>query len=174
MKFKVSMKNKTYWLNIVESSTEWEIQLLEDDLKKETLYNVSKKDFVELPGVVSFIFKNKSHVLHTTKQGDKDLLFCKGSYRTLSVLNEEELLRESISSNSALSKSSNIVSGMPGKIVKIYAKVGNTYKQGEPLLVIEAMKMENEIQAPSDVCVKNILVKENDNIESGAKLIVFK
>lgn len=174
MKFKVSMKNKVYLLDIIESLTQWHIKLLEEDLEKETSYTISKKDFVTLPGAVSFIFKNKSHVLHTSQHGEKNILFCKGSHRSLSVLNEEELLRESIGSNSGLHKSSSIVAGMPGKIVQLYAKVGETYKKGESLLIIEAMKMENEIQAPSDVCIKAILVQKNDNVESGAKLISFK
>lgn len=174
MKFKVSMKNKIYLLDIIESLTEWQIQLLEEDLEKETHYIISKKDFVELPEAVSFIFKNKSHVLHTSQHGGKKILFCKGSHRALSVLNEEELLRESIGSNSGLQKSSSILAGMPGKIVQLYAKVGETYKKGAPLLIIEAMKMENEIQAPDDVCIKEILVCKNDTVESGAKLISFK
>lgn len=174
MKLKVSMKNKNYFLDITESATEWAIELAEEGAEKETTYVISKKDFVELQGAVSFIFKNKSYVLHNSKHGNKQILFCRGSHRSLSVLNEEELLREKMGSSSGLQNSSNIIAGMPGKIVKLYAKVGENYKKGTPLLVIEAMKMENEIQAPKDVCVKEILVDEHDNVESGAKLINFQ
>ncbi|MBE8221148.1 MAG: acetyl-CoA carboxylase biotin carboxyl carrier protein subunit [Bdellovibrionales bacterium] len=174
MKFKVNMKNKTYMLDIIEHLEEWHIELEEEDLEKKASYIISKKDFVELPDAVSFIFKNKSHVLHSSKHGDKKILFCKGSHRSLNVLNEEEILREEIGAGSGLQKSSSILAGMPGKIVELYAEVGKTYKKGSPLLIIEAMKMENEIQAPDDVCIKEILVKKNDNVESGERLISFK
>ena len=62
---------------------------------------------------------------------------------------------------------------MPGKIVKVAVKKGDVVKEGEPLLVMEAMKMENEIRASHDVKIKEILVKEGANVESGVVLITF-
>lgn len=168
------MKNKSYLLDIAESKLDWNIFISEQDPEKETAYTISKQDFVDLPGAVSFIFKNKSHVLYNSQQGDKKILFCKGSHRSLEVLNEEELLRESMGSSSNAKNTFNVLAGMPGKVVKLYAKVGGHYKKGSPLLVIEAMKMENEIQAPDDVCIKEVLVKKNDNVDTGEKLISFK
>lgn len=174
MRFKVIMKSKIYYVDIEDIVEHWNITLHEKEVDKKTEYLVSKKDFIEFPKTVSFLFKNKSHVLYSSKNSDKKILFCKGSHRTIKVLNEEEMLRESMGSSSNLQDTSNIFSGMPGKIVKLHAEVGKSYKKGEALLVIEAMKMENEIQAPDDVYIKEILVKENDIIESGAKLISFK
>jgi biotin carboxyl carrier protein len=62
---------------------------------------------------------------------------------------------------------------MPGKIVKIFAKPGDEIKAGQPLLIMEAMKMENEMRAASDVKIKEVLVKEGENVESGATLVTF-
>ena len=59
---------------------------------------------------------------------------------------------------------------MPGKILAVKAKEGDSVKAGDVLLVLEAMKMENDIVAPQDGVVVSINVKVGDSVESGAKL----
>lgn len=59
---------------------------------------------------------------------------------------------------------------MPGKILSVKAKEGDSVKAGDVLLVLEAMKMENDIVAPQDGVVASINVKVGDSVESGAKL----
>ncbi|MCL4407735.1 MAG: acetyl-CoA carboxylase biotin carboxyl carrier protein subunit [Thermotogae bacterium] len=54
---------------------------------------------------------------------------------------------------------------MSGTIVKINAKVGENIKDGQTLLTLEAMKMENEILAPRDCKITEILVKEGQQVE---------
>jgi glutaconyl-coA decarboxylase len=60
---------------------------------------------------------------------------------------------------------------MPGKILAVKAKEGDSVKAGDVLLVLEAMKMENDIVAPQDGVVASISVKVGDSVESGAKLV---
>ena len=64
--------------------------------------------------------------------------------------------------------------GMPGKIIEIFVKPGDEVKAGKPLLIMEAMKMENEMRASSDVKIKQVLIKQGDSVESGAVLIQFE
>ena len=59
---------------------------------------------------------------------------------------------------------------MPGKILAVKAKEGDSVKAGDVLLVLEAMKMENDLVAPQDGVVASINVKVGDSVESGAKL----
>ena len=59
---------------------------------------------------------------------------------------------------------------MPGKILKTVAAAGQAVKKGEVLIVLEAMKMENEIVAPQDGTVASIEVAVGDAVESGALL----
>ena len=59
---------------------------------------------------------------------------------------------------------------MPGKILAVKAKEGDSVKAGDVLLVLEAMKMENDIVAPQEGVVASINVKVGDSVESGAKL----
>jgi biotin carboxyl carrier protein len=59
---------------------------------------------------------------------------------------------------------------MPGKILKVFVKEGDAVKRGQPVLILEAMKMEHGIQAAFDGVVKRLLVKEGDRVELGAAL----
>ena len=64
-----------------------------------------------------------------------------------------------------------LLTKMPGKIVKINVEEGQTVKKGETLIILEAMKMENEIKAGVDGVVKIVNVKEGQNLESGHLMI---
>ncbi|RZF23297.1 biotin/lipoyl-binding protein [Halobacteriovorax vibrionivorans] len=60
---------------------------------------------------------------------------------------------------------------MPGKIVKINVEVGQEVKKGDTLLILEAMKMENEIKTGIDGTVKAIHVKEGDALEENVLML---
>ncbi len=57
---------------------------------------------------------------------------------------------------------------MPGKVVAVKASVGQAVKRGDVVLVLEAMKMENDIVAPQDGTIASINVSAGDAVESGA------
>ena len=80
---------------------------------------------------------------------------------------------ESDSTSSKVKKSAKIKSQMPGKILRVSVKVGDAVKKGEAIMVMEAMKMENEIKSPQDGVVKELKVTEGQNVETGAELVTF-
>ena len=63
---------------------------------------------------------------------------------------------------------------MPGKIVKVVASAGQTVKKGEVILILEAMKMQNEISAPVDGTLKTISVSAGQNVKPGEVLAVIE
>lgn len=65
-------------------------------------------------------------------------------------------------------------SQMPGKIVKVEVKVGDKVVSGQGIVIMEAMKMENEITSPKAGEVKELKVKEGESVESGALLAVIE
>jgi len=67
-----------------------------------------------------------------------------------------------------------IKSPLPGLVIKINCSVGQEVSMGHTLLVLEAMKMQNEIQSPGHGVVKEIKVKEGENILEGDKLIIIE
>lgn len=67
-----------------------------------------------------------------------------------------------------------VASPMPGSILDIKVSVGDSVKAGQILLLLEAMKMENEIVAPCDATVASISVKKGDMVETDAVLVTLK
>ena len=62
---------------------------------------------------------------------------------------------------------------MPGNILKVNVKAGDAVKAGAVLVVLEAMKMENEIMAPKDGTVTQVLVSKGSTVDTGAPLVVI-
>lgn len=67
-----------------------------------------------------------------------------------------------------------ILAPMPGRIVRVLVEPGHDAAGGESLLVMEAMKMENEIRAPRAGRVREVAVREGQAVESGASLVVLE
>ncbi len=62
---------------------------------------------------------------------------------------------------------------MPGTVLKVNVKVGDSVKSGDTVLVLEAMKMENEIAAPQDGVVASINVSQGATVETGDVLVTL-
>jgi biotin carboxyl carrier protein len=104
----------------------------------------------------SFTFKINNH-LHTVEVKDKfDLLLEKLGMH-----------------NTGVGKVNNIKAPMPGLIIDLKVKVGDTVKAGDSLLILEAMKMENMLKSPGDGVVKTVKVNKGDAVEKNQVLIEF-
>ncbi len=76
--------------------------------------------------------------------------------------------------SAAVSEGKNsVTSPMPGTILKVNVKVGDSVKKGSVLMILEAMKMENEIMAPNDAVVASVAVSEGANVSTGDVLVTF-
>jgi biotin carboxyl carrier protein len=67
-----------------------------------------------------------------------------------------------------------VVAPMPGKVIKLLVKPGESVEAGRGVVVIEAMKMENELKAPKAGTVTEIITKEGATVENGAPLVVVE
>ena len=89
----------------------------------------------------------------------------------------ESDLEESIRAIRMMQKPKNLVrevkSPMPGLVLKVMKAAGDQVLQGETLLILEAMKMENVIKSPADGTLRSIDVKAGDAVEKGRTLITF-
>jgi len=63
---------------------------------------------------------------------------------------------------------------MPGLITRVLVSEGDSVSQGTPLLIMEAMKMENELRSPGEAKIRNIRVKPGEAVDVGSVLIVFE
>ena len=83
--------------------------------------------------------------------------------------------------NKPVAKSSTAAAGsivvnspLPGIIFDLFVKVGDTVKKGDTIVVLEAMKMENNVQSPSDGKISRVSVIKGDAVLEGAELVVIE
>lgn len=168
-----AMSNKVkYEVNVSETKESYKVSIRQEGTNWKH-YDVSKEDYQHFDEIVSFLFKNSSYLLDVVNMGTEYTVFTRGSHRAIKIYNEETLLHESLKRGGGFGAGKNLSAGMPGKIVKILVKPGQEVKEDEPLLIMEAMKMENEMRADANVKIKDIHVKEGSNVEAGALLISF-
>lgn len=72
------------------------------------------------------------------------------------------------------SRSRRVVAQMPGRVVKVLVRPGERVRVGEGLVILEAMKMENEVKARRDGAISAVRVTEGDRVETGAVLVEFE
>ena len=63
---------------------------------------------------------------------------------------------------------------MPGKVIDLKVKVGSKIKEGDTLVILEAMKMEHTVKAAEDGIIDELFIADNDQVENGALLMVIK
>jgi biotin carboxyl carrier protein len=98
-----------------------------------------------------------------------------GRLHALQVKDRFDLLLEQMGISAANAHQVNEVKApMPGLIVDIKVAAGQAVKKGDPILILEAMKMENIIKSPGDGVVKAIKVNLRDNVEKNQVLIQFQ
>ena len=173
MYFEAELNGKKYKVDVIEGRHNWKVSLQVEgqDWKH---YDISKNDFKYAEEYVSFLFEGKSYLIDVLGQDTDYTVFTRNSFRTIQIFNDEMLLHKSLKKGGGMGGNTVLKSGMPGKVIEIFVKVGDDIKAGKPILIMEAMKMENEMRATHDVTVKEICIKQGDSVESGAVLIKFE
>ncbi len=124
------------------------------------------------------IFNNKSYniiIISADNQEKNISLKINGKPFDVKVYDELDILLKNMGIKSKKADvKKELRAPMPGLIVNIPVKKGDFVKQGETLLVLEAMKMENNLKAETDVTIKDIKAKTGNSAEKNEVLIVFE
>ncbi len=128
------------------------------------------------PGV--FLFKHEGRVYEASVSGPKAP---HGSTQVRIGTNEFDIklidpkrLRSAGSGNEHADGIAEIKTAMPGKVVRVLVSAGTQVESGTGILVVEAMKMQNELKSPKAGTVKEIRVKEGDSVGAGDVLAIIE
>ncbi|MCL1933898.1 MAG: acetyl-CoA carboxylase biotin carboxyl carrier protein subunit [Candidatus Azobacteroides sp.] len=168
----------TYYATLNDlPDTEFKVEILEDGPIKKisvngTIYDVDYN--VGGDTIHSIIMNNRSHGVQITTVGNSEYeIKNKGDYFLVNVVDELKRMRMARSKSSVIGRQV-ITAQMPGVILKVYVKPGDEVKAGDPLCVLVAMKMENEIRSPIDGTVKEVYIKDADKMAVGDKMLVVE
>lgn len=173
MFFEADLRGKHYKIDINETRKAWKINLQEEG-GEWVRYDISKDDYKLVENAINLIFEGGSYLMDVFGSGTEYTVYTRSSVRNVTIYNDEALLHESLKKGGMLGNTDKLSAGMPGKIVKIMVNKGDVVKANQPLLIMEAMKMENEMRASQDTKIKDVLVKSGDSVESGQTLIAFE
>jgi biotin carboxyl carrier protein len=128
-------------------------------------------------GYFHIIHENKSYTAEVVKADQQTKTFTikiNGRLYNVELKDRFDLLLEKMGMTAVASgKVNSIKAPMPGLVIDVKIKEGDVVKAGDPLLILEAMKMENIIKAPGEGVVKSVKAKKGESVEKNQVLIEF-
>ena len=123
------------------------------------------------PGLYSILKDGQSHQVRITRHRDAYKLEINGLAATVALRDPRALT--SRSANGSGSGRQSIAAPMPGNIVRVLVKIGDVVEPGQGLVVVEAMKMQNEMKAPRAGTVVDVKTQPGATVTAGDILIVI-
>lgn len=166
-------------LNItVENGGEYEVEAAGEN---NFVLNGSNKtvDLIELKeGTFNLIYNQKSYnstLVRMDKESKELVIKVNNNEYTLKVEDRFDLLLKQLGMNDTAGAGfKELKAPMPGLVLKLEVEAGTEVKKDEPLVVLEAMKMENVLKSPADLTVKSIAVEIGQAVEKNQLLIEFE
>jgi biotin carboxyl carrier protein len=133
----------------------------------------SSADVVEIaPNTLSVLLAGQSHEVCVTPSANGKLKLQTGAQEfSAEVLDPRAWSGRRHSSVEAEGRQQ-IIAPMPGKVVRVLIKAGDAVEAGQGLLVVEAMKMQNEIRSPKSGTVERVLASEGQAVNAGEVLCI--
>jgi biotin carboxyl carrier protein len=123
------------------------------------------------PGVYSILINGKSFEVLVESRGGELRAITSGREFTVVIQNEREWRRNRAGAVEAEGRQQ-VLAPMPGKIVRVLVSAGDTVRAGQGLLVVEAMKMQNEIRAPKSGTIDRVRVIEGQTVNAGEVVVI--
>ena len=135
-------------------------------------------DIHALPGQrFHILYKGRSYTAELTGGGglqNRMTIRLRGREYTVTVKDESQILMESLGFRpQPRATTQSVTAPMPGLIVEVLVGEGQEIREGDPVVLLQAMKMENLIRSPADGIVRAVPVKKGQNVEKGDCLLQF-
>ena len=121
-------------------------------------------------GTLSLLVDTRSHSAMLDWRDTKVNVRLRHAVIPLELLDERKLRLRRAAGKFSVEGPQAVVAPMPGRVAKVLVKPGDAVKAGQPLVVFEAMKMENELKSPKDGKVTEVLAREGDAVEARTRL----
>ena len=122
----------------------------------------------------SLLIDNRSFTADVAAKDDIYTVVCEGKSFRLQLLDERRALRPGEESSGSRKGDKEVRAVMPGKVVDVLITVGDEVSKDQGVLIVEAMKMENEVRTSASGKVKEIRVSPGQAVESGELLVVLE
>ena len=116
---------------------------------------------------------DRSHAVVQGKNGPTTYLHTGGHHSEVQVLDSAAARRRARSQSGIAGNEGIVRSPMPGRVVKVLVEQGDAVTVGQGVVIVEAMKMENELRSESAGYVEAIHVQPDDRVEGNAKLVTI-
>jgi biotin carboxyl carrier protein len=162
MKFDVQISGKTYAVELQRESDRWQISL--DGVALDA-------DAVEIsPNVFSVLLNGESYEVRLATASDGRLTLHTRHHEFVAEVVDPRAWRGRRHGAVEAKGRQQIVAPMPGKVVRLLVKAGDKVEAGQGLLVVEAMKMQNEVRSPKTGTVERLLAKVGEPVNAGEVL----
>ena len=125
-------------------------------------------------GTLSLIVDTASYTAMLDQRDVHVRVRVKDSVYPIEILDEKKLRMRRAAARFTVEGRQTLTAPMPGRIVRVLVKAGDEVREGQGLVVVEAMKMENEMKSPKGGKVVEVLVSEGQTVEGNAKLCVVE
>src|SRR5262245_50384529 len=122
----------------------------------------------------SLIVDNRSFEIEVDNTEDEYRVLVDGRNYRINLIDERRLRVGGAQAGLDVQGRQSVTVPMPGKIVAVLVAEGDVVERGQGLVIVEAMKMENEVRSPITGAVKEIKVKPGETVEGGAVLLVVE
>jgi biotin carboxyl carrier protein len=123
------------------------------------------------PNIFSVLIEGQSHEIRITRLPDGTLALQTGHNEFSAEVMDPRTWRGRRHGALEAEGRQQVVAPMPGKIIRLLVQAGDKVKAGQGLLVVEAMKMQNEIRSPKSGSVESLLAKEGQSVNAGEVLV---
>ncbi len=162
MKYEVRLGGKTRMVELARNSDEWKVTLDGKEL------DASVAEVA--PNTFSVLLKGQSYQVRVAPRADGSLTLNTGLAEYRAEVNDPRVWRGRRHGPLEVAGRQQITAPMPGKVVRVLVNEGDAVEAGRGLLVVEAMKMQNEIRSPKSGKVERLLAKEGQAINAGEVL----